>query len=82
VKSLLSNDLPVFVVCVQYSVDGDALYCAGHAPMRDGRIFFFGGGRYADISSGFEREWGLDYARIFDPATRVWSLIPSARHVH
>lgn len=66
-----------------YAVDGDALYCSSHTPLRDGRIFQFGGGRYADISSAFEREWGLDYARIFDPRlgnfTRVAATAPLGR---
>jgi hypothetical protein len=53
-------------------VDGDVIYCAGHTPLaeRAGRVFIVGGARYAGISSPREWEWGLDYARIFDPSTQ------------
>jgi hypothetical protein len=52
---------------------GDVLYCAGHTTLRDGRVFYTGGARYANISSPYEYEWGLDYARYFDPATKAFS---------
>jgi Domain of unknown function (DUF1929) len=63
---------------------GDVLYCAGHAPLADGRILFMGGARYLNLGvAGFpagsqapydesafrQEEFGLNYARIFDPAT-------------
>lgn len=54
---------------------GDALYCSGHTTLRDGRVFFTGGARYANISSPYEYEWGLDYARYFDPATKSFARI-------
>ena len=58
-----------------YPIDGDALYCSGHAPLQDGRVLYVGGARYANISSPFEREWGLDYARIYNPKTNTISLV-------
>ena len=51
----------------------DVLYCSGHAPLPDGRILFMGGGRYwnlgdVEFPQPFEQqEFGLPYARIFQP---------------
>jgi hypothetical protein len=53
-----------------YPIDGDGIYCAGHAPLADGRVFFTGGSRYAFMSQAYEHEWGLNYSRIFDPVSR------------
>ncbi len=49
-------------------VDGDAIYCAGHTTLSDGRVFLVGGGRYTNVSSAYEHEYGLDYARLFGPS--------------
>ena len=59
-------------------IDGDVIYCAGHTTLPDGRVFFTGGARYANLSSPFEIEWGLDYARIFDPVTKTFSAVRSS----
>lgn len=42
------------------------LYCAGHTPLRDGRKFYTGGAQYVNLSTAWENEQGVDYARIFD----------------
>lgn len=59
-------------------VDGDVIYCAGHTTMPDGKVFFAGGARYANLSSPYENEWGLDYARLFDPRTRRFRSVRSS----
>ena len=56
-------------------VDGDAIYCAGHTHLEDGRVFYFGGAKYSQISENSEYEWGLDYARIFDPISKTFKRI-------
>ena len=56
-------------------IDGDVIYCAGHTTLPDGKVFFTGGARYANLSSPYEHEWGLDYARIFDPRTRSFRAV-------
>jgi hypothetical protein len=50
--------------------DEDVLYCSGHAPLADGRVLYTGGARYVRLGEGpgAEEEYGLDYARVFDPA--------------
>ncbi len=58
-----------------YVLDGDAIYCAGHTTLPDGRVFFVGGGRYSNVSSPYEHEWGLDYARLFDPKTKTFKRV-------
>lgn len=58
-----------------HPVDGDAIYCAGHVTLRDGRVFYAGGARYAYVSSPDEHEYGLDYARLFDPTTNAFTRI-------
>lgn len=60
-----------------FPMDGDAIYCAGHCPLSDGRVFFFGGGRYAYTSTPFELEYGLDYARLYDPNSRTFTRVSS-----
>src|SRR6185436_19600638 len=46
----------------------DVMYCAGHSPMADGRIFFAAGTRYPDPGGlpDSSPERGLRYSRIFD----------------
>jgi len=58
---------------------GDVLYCAGHAPLADGRLLFMGGARYrylgdVEYPKPFQQtEYGLPYARIFDPTTSTFT---------
>ena len=56
-------------------VMGDAVYCAGHTILEDGRLFYVGGARYAYMSEPYEHEWGLDYARTFDPGSLSFSMV-------
>lgn len=52
----------------------DVLYCAGHVTLKDGRILFVGGARYLNLGDKpGEQEYGLNYFRLFDPATRSFS---------
>ena len=54
----------------------DALYCSGHAPLRDGRKLFAGGSSVrVDSSSPAGVESGLDYARIWDPLSVNFSAL-------
>jgi hypothetical protein len=54
----------------------DVLYCAGHAPFPDGRLLFTGGARYDFLDmAGKELEYGLNYARVFDPRSTRFSLV-------
>lgn len=60
---------------------GDVLYCAGHAPLPDGRILFMGGARYTNLGDveypdPFKQdEFGLNYARIFNPRSGKFSPV-------
>ena len=62
-----------------HPIDGDAIYCAGHTTLQDGRVFFVGGARYAYTSSEQEREYGLDYVRLYDPATNSFTRFSASR---
>lgn len=53
----------------------DVLYCAGHAPLPDGRILYAGGSHYEGLGTPTQLELGLDYARVFDPATRSFQRL-------
>jgi hypothetical protein len=64
----------------------DVLYCSGHAPLSDGRILFTGGAHYTDLEfdkldedhmHGDEDEYGLNYARVFDPKTSSFTRVQS-----
>lgn len=71
-----------------HSGGGESLFCAGHAPLEDGRILLAGGnkeGQYcpdAGADSGVdagpcvEALQGTDYGMIFDPATSQFTIIP------
>jgi hypothetical protein len=61
-----------------FAIDGDAIYCAGHTTLADGRVFLVGGGRYSNVSSASEREYGLNYARLFGDSEfrRVTTPLP------
>ncbi|KAJ3088752.1 hypothetical protein HK102_008025 [Quaeritorhiza haematococci] len=47
----------------------DVLYCSGHATLPDGRVFFTGGSRYNELGKTSEEEFGVEYARMYDPIT-------------
>eukprot|EP00455_Lapot_gusevi_P042681 TRINITY_DN5097_c0_g1_i3.p1 TRINITY_DN5097_c0_g1~~TRINITY_DN5097_c0_g1_i3.p1 ORF type:complete len:595 (-),score=209.04 TRINITY_DN5097_c0_g1_i3:89-1837(-) len=57
-------------------LDGDAAYCTGHTTLPDGRVFYVGGGRYSNLSQPIEHEWGIDYARLFDPKVGSFLRVP------
>lgn len=54
----------------------DVLYCAGHVPLADGRIFHAGGARYEKLGMPGEIERGINYARIFRPLTEDFERVP------
>jgi hypothetical protein len=62
-------------------IKGDVLYCAGHAPMPDGKILFTGGARYKNLGNVeypdpfLQKEYGLPYSRVFDPQTTSFSVV-------
>jgi hypothetical protein len=51
------------------------LYCSGQIPLADGRIFYAAGTDYPRALPISNPEIGLDYARIFDPATDTFTRI-------
>jgi hypothetical protein len=53
----------------------DVLYCAGHAPLPDGRLLYIGGARYENLDRHNMQEYGLNYARVFSPQTRSLQTI-------
>ena len=72
-----ASEQPTAGVYEHIPFDGDVIYCAGHTTLPDGKVFFTGGARYANLSSPYEIEWGLDYARIFDPRTKSFASVKS-----
>jgi galactose oxidase len=64
----------------KHKLPEENLFCAGHAPLADGRIFFAGGTIPESYSppSGeppYDIETGLAYAQIFDPATNAFTMV-------
>lgn len=55
----------------------DVIYCAGHSPLADGRILHTGGARYQDLGSHTQQEFGLNYSRLFSPASNSFSKVTS-----
>lgn len=53
----------------------DVLYCAGQAPMYDGRILYVGGSRYTNLGYPGQTELGLDYARVYDPESQAFTRV-------
>ncbi len=51
------------------------LYCGGHTPLADGRIFYAGGTDYPSTLPEAFPEFGLSYGRIFDPQTNTFTRI-------
>jgi hypothetical protein len=43
--------------------NSDVLYCAGQTTLRDGRKFYAGGAWYKNLSSAYEKEYGIPYIR-------------------
>jgi hypothetical protein len=57
----------------------DVLYCAGNVTLADGRVLLVGGARYLDLGDGpEEQEFGLNYFRLFDPATHRFERVDFA----
>lgn len=56
----------------------DVLYCSGHTPIADGRVLYVGGSRYENFGiHGMEKEFGLNYSRLFSPTTTSFSRTPT-----
>jgi len=45
----------------------DVLYCSGHTHLSSGKVLFVGGAYYQNLSRPGEKEFGLNYARVFIP---------------
>lgn len=54
------------------------LYCSGHVPLADGRLFYVGGTDYPRVLPITSPELGLDYARVFDPAAGTFERVETA----
>ena len=55
---------------------GDVLYCSGQVTLAAGRVFYLGGASYVNLGDPHELEFGLNYARIFDPTNLTFSRVP------
>jgi hypothetical protein len=53
----------------------DVMYCAGHVTLPGGRIFYTAGTRYPSTLPNSSPEFGVNYARIFDPTTNTFTRI-------
>jgi hypothetical protein len=51
------------------------LYCSGHVPLADGRVFYMGGTDYPRGLPITSPELGLDYGRVFDPETQTFTRV-------
>lgn len=51
------------------------LYCSGQIPLADGRVLYAGGTEYPRVLPISSPEYGLDYARIFNPETKAFTRI-------
>ncbi len=56
-------------------VDHHVLYCSGQIPLVDGRVLYVAGTDYPRVLPISTPEYGLDYARVFDPATETFTRI-------
>jgi cytochrome c peroxidase len=54
------------------------LYCSGHIPLSDGRILYVAGTDYPRALPITSPELGLDYSRIFDPATETFTRVEAS----
>lgn len=71
-----SDLLSIFPIAENPKDKRDVGYCSGHAPFPDGRILYTGGARYENLDlAGQEKEYGLNYARVFDPQKKNFSLV-------
>jgi|GEM_PF-1253705 len=54
------------------------LYCSGQIPLADGRVLYVAGTEYPRALPISSPEYGLNYARIFDPKTDTFTRITAA----
>lgn len=71
-------NLPVTPIDEKAKDPRQVLYCSGHTLLPDGRIFYAGGTDYPRALPITSPELGVDYARIFDPATDTFTRIDLA----
>lgn len=63
---------------MQQAGTADVLYCAGTTPIADGRVLYTGGARYEYLGNdALQQEYGLNYARLFSPASNSFSRVNS-----
>lgn len=51
------------------------LYCSGQIPLVDGRVLYVAGTEYPRVLPISSPEYGLDYARVFDPKTDTFTRV-------
>ena len=51
------------------------LYCSGHTTLADGRVYFVGGTDYPNTLPQIAPEFGLNYARVYDPKVNGFTAI-------
>ncbi|KAJ3327525.1 hypothetical protein HDU76_011647 [Blyttiomyces sp. JEL0837] len=56
----------------------DTLYCSGQVTLPDGRVFLVGGASYQNLGQTTETEYGVSYARIFNPDTGTYVNTPQS----
>ncbi|KAJ3330323.1 hypothetical protein HDU76_005963 [Blyttiomyces sp. JEL0837] len=67
--------IPTPIADLRQNVE-DTLYCSGQVTLPDGRVFLVGGASYQNLGTPNESEFGVDYARIYNPDTGAYSLTP------
>jgi len=72
---LTNGELAIDPIDERPEQSSDVLYCAGHTPMADGRILYAGGSHYEGLGTPQQLEFGLDYARVFDPGGRSFQRV-------
>ncbi len=55
--------------------DHHVLYCSGQIPLADGRVLYVAGTDYPRALPIANPEYGLDYSRVFDPATETFTRV-------
>jgi hypothetical protein len=51
------------------------LYCSGQIPLADGRVLYVAGTDYPAVLPSSSPEYGINYARVFDPKTETFAVI-------
>ncbi len=75
----VSDSAPLLVQPIGEQARGNderhVLYCSGQIALADGRVFYVAGTDYPRVLPITSPELGLDYARVFDPATDTFKRV-------